>query len=469
MQADSQRRKIRNAALHIWPKFLVGKTGELLRIQDGLRKLGCDGCLGNPTAESIITSWKDAGWIAISPSGYEIRLTTTGENQMHSWQQEDHLWVSGITDRQEPTIPTPNMKRDSNLIHLILREVVDGTPPAEMKNYSEELIIYNSALLVQDGLVDGETISDGNSQVVSILMRQLTNRGHYLLEKLNSDTVPKATMKKTTDNTKAYALSIFISHSAKDDKIAKALVELLRASLNLAADKIRCTSVDGYRLPAGAHTTESLRQEVLESQAFVAIITPSSIASTFVMFELGARWGASKHLVPLLAGGAGANLLRGPLSNFNALRCDQLGQVHQLIEELAKALSIKEKTSPAAYSNHIQILMSASKEDSADTHTTTSHSPLPMPVAQQTELTDNELEVIKLFVNAGNFRLQDAQVAKSLEHHPLIVSQLLEQLAKKELLHRLRSIGGIPSHKLTTAGRDFLISKNLIPDTRIPN
>jgi hypothetical protein len=49
-------------------------------------------------------------------------------------------------------------------------------------------------------------------------------------------------------------LSIFISHSSKDGDLALALIELLKAGLALAADQIRCSSVDGYRLPVGVNT-----------------------------------------------------------------------------------------------------------------------------------------------------------------------------------------------------------------------
>jgi len=54
---------------------------------------------------------------------------------------------------------------------------------------------------------------------------------------------------------------VLISHSSKDVNLASALIELLRAGLGLVATQIRCSSVDGYRLPAGVDTDAQLRQE----------------------------------------------------------------------------------------------------------------------------------------------------------------------------------------------------------------
>jgi hypothetical protein len=59
-------------------------------------------------------------------------------------------------------------------------------------------------------------------------------------------------------------------------------------------------SIDGYRLPGGADTDIQLRQEVHEADAFIGVISSHSISSLYVAFELGARWGAGRPLIPLI-------------------------------------------------------------------------------------------------------------------------------------------------------------------------
>jgi hypothetical protein len=144
-------------------------------------------------------------------------------------------------------------------------------------------------------------------------------------------------------------LQIFISHSSKDRVLAEALTDLLKSALGLVS--IRCSSVDGHRLPVGVNTEGKLREEVNEAKVVVGLVTPSSLASSFVMFELGARWGANLFLAPLLAG-VRANELSGPLGLLNALSADNDAQLHQLLGDIAKQLDLTLQK-PESYVRHI--------------------------------------------------------------------------------------------------------------------
>jgi hypothetical protein len=134
-------------------------------------------------------------------------------------------------------------------------------------------------------------------------------------------------------------LAVFISHSSKDADLALALIDLLKAGLALTADQIRCSSVDGYRLPVGVNTEGKLREEVNAAKVVIGLITPSSLSSYYVMFELGARWGANLFLAPLLAG-VKAGGLSGPLSLLNALSATNDAQLHQLLADIANHLGL---------------------------------------------------------------------------------------------------------------------------------
>ena len=150
-------------------------------------------------------------------------------------------------------------------------------------------------------------------------------------------------------------IDIFISHSSKDSDVAEALINFLRASLNISAAKIRCTSVDGYRLPGGTSTDVRLKQELRDATCFIALLTPESLKSTYVLFELGARWGAQLHFTPLLARGITVRDLQSPLSSINALSCESRSQLHQLINELATRSQLTPE-SAAVYENCLQRL-----------------------------------------------------------------------------------------------------------------
>jgi hypothetical protein len=156
-------------------------------------------------------------------------------------------------------------------------------------------------------------------------------------------------------------IDVFISHSSKDAPVAEVLVDLLRGALEISGDKIRCTSVDGYKLKTGVNIDTTLRKEVLEARTFIGIITDVSIDSAYVLFELGARWGAGRHLAPVLAAGAGSAAMKGPLKNINAIACDSRAGVHQIVEDLARELG-RRLTNPSRYQKLVDRLIQANAE-----------------------------------------------------------------------------------------------------------
>ncbi len=151
------------------------------------------------------------------------------------------------------------------------------------------------------------------------------------------------------------AATIFVSHSSKDEALAKALVTLLKSALALPADQIRCSSVDGHRLPVGANTESTLRGEVNAAKILIGLVTPSSLASHFVMFELGARWGGKLFMAPLLCRVA-PHELKDPLRLLNSLLATERPQLLQFVDDIARELKIKPQ-SAAAYSGEIDALV----------------------------------------------------------------------------------------------------------------
>jgi hypothetical protein len=159
------------------------------------------------------------------------------------------------------------------------------------------------------------------------------------------------TLMRHEESSPNQGILVFISHSSKDAGLALALIELLKGGLGLRSDQIRCSSVDGYRLPVGVNSEATLREEVNEARVVIGLITPSSLSSAFVMFELGARWGANQFLAPLLAGVKPADL-SGPLALLNALSSSNEAQLHQLLENISAHLGLSLQ-SAASYTRYI--------------------------------------------------------------------------------------------------------------------
>lgn len=141
-------------------------------------------------------------------------------------------------------------------------------------------------------------------------------------------------------------IRLFISHSSRDEPLAALLVELFRAGLELSPSEIRCTSVDGYRLPIGADTDDQLRDELLQATSFLGLISEAALGSSYVLFELGARWGARLHIAPLLAPGVDVRLLPAPISGKTALRADRAEDLQQMLVDIASSLEVESKNAP---------------------------------------------------------------------------------------------------------------------------
>ncbi len=74
------------------------------------------------------------------------------------------------------------MKRDMNLIRLVLLETEGEGPKPNLSAYTEEQRLYHSALLIEGGLVHGEIILDGNGQPAGMVTLRLTWAGHEFLD-----------------------------------------------------------------------------------------------------------------------------------------------------------------------------------------------------------------------------------------------------------------------------------------------
>lgn len=256
-------------------------------------------------------------------------------------------------------------------------------------------------------------------------------------------------------------LKLFVSHSSKDIGIVKPLVELLRLALNLRAEDIRCTSVDGYRLPGGADTNEHIRRESLKAKTFVGVISTASLESMYVIFEIGARWGAGKHLLPVLIPGTDASILTGPLSGINALRCDR-GQLHQLITDLAKELDVTPEP-PAVYQDKIEKIVQHSYpvQDEAVTGETNDIE-MNAKVAKP-ELSDLEINILSIM--AVKDRASANLIASILKINVQKIKFHLDELTRQwGFLDWVGNMnpGVSDYYRLTHEGRRFLNERNLL-------
>lgn len=261
-----------------------------------------------------------------------------------SWYAAQEATMGGMVASADLTWPNNRRERLALQVELMQRL---GTGKLDVTLFAHTFLSASSRY--------DDHVSEFVAQVFRAFARDFLRFAH-------DDATFAARLKEEADlprRTDMEELAIFISHSGGDVHVATALVALFEKSLKISARQIRCTSLDGYRLPIGADTNDVLRTEVFGARLFIGIITPSSLISTYVLFELGARWGARKPLYPILAAGATADLLKSPLRELNALSAGSADQLRQLVEEAAAALSVRVEPM-ASFSAAIEDVVSAS-------------------------------------------------------------------------------------------------------------
>lgn len=143
-------------------------------------------------------------------------------------------------------------------------------------------------------------------------------------------------------------IKLFISHSSADKPLAEAFSTLVMASFEgLREQEIRCTSVGGHKLATGAHSSTTLKADLANASEVVGILTKASLASSYVLFELGAAWGREASVRTLLGPDATHADLRAPLSELNVTRLTERGDVLTLLDELAEGLKIQKRSAAA--------------------------------------------------------------------------------------------------------------------------
>jgi len=249
---------------------------------------------------------------------------------------------------------------------------------------------------------------------------------------------------------------IFISHSSRDEDLIHKIIKLLRASLNLKASSIRCTSVDGYRLSTGDNIEDQIRNEAINSHVFLGIISRNSFPSAWVLFELGARWGSGKKIMPLLANGFNPSNLKGPILGKNALDLSNSSQVHQLIRDVSNELNISSDDA-SSYQELIDEIVSYNKEQA---HYKSDAEDL------NEDLEEIEVDILNILAvreEEGSTHIPDEGLAHDLKQSIVLVRFYIDKLSNNKFIST-KLIAGDPKNycSLSKKGRKYLKENDLI-------
>jgi hypothetical protein len=162
---------------------------------------------------------------------------------------------------------------------------------------------------------------------------------------------------------------LFISHSSEDLFLVEKIIALFEKTLEIPKlgnneKAIRCSSMDEYKFSFGTSLTDQIPEEIKDSY-FICVLTPSSLKSTWVLFELGAAWGQGRSIVPLIFD-LDSSQLPAALNNTLAAKINVKNDVYGLIDQIAKELGWIKKGSERINSSVDEFMNNISSTSSFD-------------------------------------------------------------------------------------------------------
>lgn len=127
-------------------------------------------------------------------------------------------------------------------------------------------------------------------------------------------------------------INIFLSYALEDSGYAAEVLARLAEQPNLhvfTSDKIS----------AGVNWRSKIKRELAKSDFFLVLLSPTSVQSKWVQFELGAAWGLNKSIIPVVTSHEVINKIPLDLGELHVIDMDQLKRpeaISDIIEQYEK-------------------------------------------------------------------------------------------------------------------------------------
>jgi hypothetical protein len=202
-------------------------------------------------------------------------------------------------------------------------------------------------------------------------------------------------------------LDIFISHSSNDKIIVEKFLNLIQNAFKLSENKIRCTSVPGFKLKSGDNVDLTLLKEIQNAKVFLGFISKQSLESTYVLFEIGARWGTGHNPWLIAINDSVFVNLPKPISNFHNTSLAQRTGILQVLKEIQETLQYQ-SYNPVRIDSFIEDLISSCENMPNEVNTKS---------IPQLQFSETERELLKYATSSldGTFRVIHTQDGTTLQ------------------------------------------------------
>lgn len=137
---------------------------------------------------------------------------------------------------------------------------------------------------------------------------------------------------------------VFISHATEDRELADKLVDLLQLGTDVGRKQVFCSSRRGTGIPAGSDFVRYIVEQMRDTVIVVQLVSPSFLASSFCMRELGAQWISEKDSFPLLVPPSDLDDVRTVLGVTQVERINDPAALDSLHDRIRAALHLNPDT-----------------------------------------------------------------------------------------------------------------------------
>jgi hypothetical protein len=124
-------------------------------------------------------------------------------------------------------------------------------------------------------------------------------------------------MSEVHSSVTSHPVRVFISHASSDQVYARKLRNLL---VQRASENVFLTE----DLNAGGKWQDKLRDALSRADVVVAILTPASVHSSWVLHEIGAAWALGKPIIPVVSRRDVLNHIPISLENIQAIHLQEV-------------------------------------------------------------------------------------------------------------------------------------------------
>lgn len=247
---------------------------------------------------------------------------------------------------------------------------------------------------------------------------------------------------------------ILISHISEESELAKKLKDWIETTFAGQCDVF--VSSDSEDIPPGAKWLEKIDGAMASARVLILIASPTSTARPWINFEAGCGWIKKIPIIPVCHSGQRRGSLPRPLSDFQALEVESAEFSKDLIEGLAKHLSIT-KVPRINYGEMNSELLEAAS--SIPEPVASSSTPAP---AGQGEISSEQVQILEFMSKQSSDGMVAGYLAAQFKVSPEKMKYHLEVLRERTLVDGVGYVDGSALYSLSQKGRAYLVSKGLL-------